>query len=116
MPQKPLPALDLLSQRLARNNRRIGRTLDQLPTIAAQLVAAWQRQDQRGLKELSQQLLAAARGESSLYAVACELDDHIAAADMASAQRTLLALLGEVGALKSRGIIPARALPAAPTA
>src|SRR5688500_19472396 len=106
MPQKPLPALDLLSQRLARNNRRIGRTLDQLPTIAAQLVAAWQRRDQRGLKDLSQQLLAAARGEASLYAVARELDDHVAAGDMTAAQRTLLALMGEVAALKSRGIIP----------
>ena len=70
----------------------------------------------RGLKELSQQLLSAARGEASLYAVGCELDDHIAAGDMTAAQRTLLALVGEVGALKSRGIVPAKALPAAPTA
>ncbi len=113
MPKRSLPTLTPLAQRLAGNNRRVARALDQLPTIVQQIVAAFHRGDQRSLRELSQQLVAAAVDPPTLAEVAAELAGHIELRKAKSIQRSLLALIGEVGALRSRGMVPAAELPAA---
>ena len=100
MPRQSLPALDLLSQRLAHNNRRIRLALDEWPALTKQLVAAWHRGDRRALRALAGQLLLAAPRQSPLVAIARDLDQHLAQDDARGTQRALLALVGEVGALR----------------
>jgi hypothetical protein len=107
MSQPPLPSLQTVALRLARDNVRAGRAVDQLPALVTQLMAAWDRRDQRSLRELSFRLVTAAASLPALSAVAVELDQRLRARDFQGTQRELLALLGEVGSLRSRGILPA---------
>lgn len=107
MSQPLLPSLGSLALRLARDNRRVGRAVDDLPMLVTQLMAAWARRDQRSLRELSFRLVTAAASLPDLSAVAVELDKRLRARDFHGAQRELLALLGEVGSLRRRGILPA---------
>ena len=83
------------------------RAVDQLPTLVTELMAAWSRRDQRSLRELSFQLVTAAAPLPMLSAVAAELEERLRARDILGTQRCLLALLGETGSLRSRGILPA---------
>lgn len=106
MSQPSLPSLGSLALRLARDNARVGRAYDQLPALLTQLMAAWVRRDQRSLRELSFRLVTAAASLPTLSAVAVELDKRLRARDFHAAHRELLALLGEVGSLRSRGILP----------
>jgi hypothetical protein len=111
MMTRSLPTLTPLSQRLAANNRRAAAALDQLPTIVEQFVAAFLRRDQRALRELSQHLAACAAGQGPLADIALELSSHVASRQELPLQRSLLALVGEVGGLRRRGIVPATAAP-----
>ena len=110
MPLSPAN-LTPLSQRLAHNNRRVSAALDRLPTIASQLVAAFLRRDQRALKELSQHLTDSAAGQAEIGRIALELQTRLQSRQPVQFQRTLLALIGEVGGLRRRGIVPATELP-----
>jgi hypothetical protein len=108
---RSLSNLTPLTQRLATNNRRVSVALDRLPTIVQQLVAAFLRRDQRSLRELSQHLATTAAGQPALAQIALELRDHVESRQPLQLQRSLLALVGEVGGLRCRGIVPAAALP-----
>ena len=112
MPLSPAN-LTPLSQRLAKNNRRVAAVLDRLPTIAGQVVAAFLRRDQRALQELSQHLAASAAGEGEIGRIALELQTHVHAREQLPLQRSLLDLIGELGGLRRRGMVPAAALPTA---
>jgi hypothetical protein len=107
LPQHSLPFLASLSQRLAQDNRRLSRALDRLPMLIQQLVSAYHRRDQRSLRDLSHKLVAAAGSQPSLAAVADELQQQIESRQRRPVQRSLLALIGEAGSLRSRGIFPA---------
>ena len=111
MPLSPAN-LTPLSERLAKNNRRVAAALDRLPTMVSQLVAAFLRRDQRALKELSQHLATSAAGQGEIGRIALELQTHVQSRQQLPLQRSLLALVGEVGGLRRRGIVPAAALPA----
>lgn len=106
MPQHSLPFLASLSQRLAKDNCRLSQALDRLPALIQQLVLAYHRRDQRSLRELSQKLVAAAGGEPSLAAVAEELQRQIELRQQRPVQRALLALIGQAGSLRARGVFP----------
>lgn len=108
-----LANLTPLSQRLAKNNRRVSVALDRLPTIVQQLVAAFLRRDQRSLRELSQHLATSAAGQPALAEIAMDLRAHVESRQELPLQRSLLALIGEVGGLRQRGIVPAVTLPSA---
>src|SRR5262245_43339340 len=112
MPGNWPPTLEQSSQRLAQNNRRVARALDQLPTIVKQMVEAFFRHDQRTLSDLSQKLSQVAANQESVAAIAGELERQIDLGQHRQSQRSLLALIGEIGALSRRGIVPAVALPA----
>ncbi|HZL87552.1 MAG TPA: hypothetical protein VFB96_04180 [Pirellulaceae bacterium] len=107
MSQPLLPSLGSVALRLARDNRRVGRAVDDLPMLLTQLMAAWARRDQRALSELSFRLVTAAASLPELSEVALEFDKRIRARDLHAAQRELLALVGEAGSLRRRGILPA---------
>jgi hypothetical protein len=106
MSHPSLPSLGSLAQRLARDNRRVGRAIDELPMLVTQLMAAWARRDQKALCELSFRLATAAASLPELSAVADEFDKRLRCRDYHGAQRELLALLGEMGSLRRRGILP----------
>ncbi|HUE69618.1 MAG TPA: hypothetical protein VMP01_01915 [Pirellulaceae bacterium] len=108
-----LANLTPLSQRLAKNNRRVSVALDRLPTIVQQLVAAFLRRDQRSLRELSQHLATVAAGQPALAEIALKLQAHAESRRELPLQRSLLALVGEVAGLRQRGIVAAAALPSA---
>lgn len=112
MPHSSLPSVAAFAQRLAQDNRRVGRTLDQLPTLVHEIIAAWDRGDQRSLRQLAARLVAVSAGQPPLASLAGQLAREIQARNMRPAQRTLLALVGEAGALRGRGMVPAVALPA----
>jgi hypothetical protein len=102
-----------LTQRLAKNNRRVSVALDRLPTVVQQLVAAFLRRDQRSLRELSQHLEATAASQPVLAEIAAEISSHVESRRQLPLQRSILALVGEIGGLRCRGIVPAAALPTA---
>jgi hypothetical protein len=110
---KSLSNLTPLTQRLATNNRRVAAAIDQLPSIVQQLVAAFLRRDQRSLRELCLLLARSAAGQPTLREIADELQEHVESRQQLLVQRSLLALVGEVGGLRQRGIVPAAAFPAA---
>lgn len=104
LPQHSLPYLASLSQRLASDNRRMSQALDRLPTLVQQIVAAYHRRDQRSLRELCHKLIAAGGSQPPLAAAAQELSKQIDLRRVVGIQRTLLALIGETGSLRARGI------------
>ena len=106
MSQPLLPSLEPHTLRLARDNGRTGRAVEQLPTLVKELLAAWNRCDQRALRELSFRLVNAAMDHASLSAAAAEFEKNLRARNRHAAHRELLALLGEVGSLRRRGILP----------